>query len=97
MNRQNDFALNKQIGIERERVLGDVDRSLDGVLEREEGVIDLAVFGGAQNVGKGVERAQVGRGEVVLAQQCLLGEGPDGAEEGDRAAGPVGAGCWCCG
>ena len=97
MNGQHDFALNEQIGIKRERVLGDVDRALDGILERKEGAIDLAVFSGAQDVGKGVDRAQVGRGEIGLAQQRLLGKRADGTKEGDRAAGPVGAGCWCCG
>ena len=95
MNGQNDLALNEQIGIKRERVLSDVDRSFNGVLERKEGVIDLAVFSGAQHIGKGVDRAQVGRGEIGLAQQRLLGKRADWAKEGDRTAGPVDAGFWC--
>ena len=75
--------------------MSDVDRSFNGVLERKEGVIDLAVFSGAQHIGKGIDRAQVARGEIGLAQQRLLGEGADGAKEGDRSAGPVDAGFWC--
>lgn len=95
MNGKHDLTLNEQIGIEGQSILGDVDCSFNGILEGKEGVIDLAIFSGTQDIGKGVEGAQVGRGEIGLAQQGLLGERADGAEEGDRAAGPVDAGFWC--
>ena len=94
---QDDLALDEQIGIEGEGVLGDVDRSLDGVLEGQEGEVGLAVLGGAQHIGECGQWAEGGAGQVGLTQQGLFGERTDRAEEGDGPTGPVDAGGRCCG
>ena len=85
--------------LEGQRVDGDVDRALDGVLDGREPEVDLAGGGRGQDVGYRREGDQLGRRQVGLGEQGLLGEGAFGAEEGDplqrRGCGVVGHEAQC--
>ena len=91
-----DLTLQEQIGLERQRVERDVDRALDGVLERDDPDIDLAVRRGFDDIGDRSQLDELTRGEIRLGQQCLLGEGAGRPQIADahatgRRCGIVGA------
>jgi hypothetical protein len=54
VNGQHDLALDEQVDVEGERVLVDVDRALDGVLDGDEAVVDVA----------GLDRVEPGPGRA---------------------------------
>ena len=72
---ENDLALDEQVDVEDELVERQVDRALDGVLERHERRIDLAVRHQRDRIRDGRRRDELGIGEVGLAEQGLFGEG----------------------
>jgi len=82
---EHDLALNQQFMVEYERILREVDRSLDRVLDRHESEIHLARFDRVQNVGHGAKRDEFVRRQVFLAAQGLLGEGAGRTEVGDSS------------
>ncbi len=81
--------------VEDERVEGDVDRALDGVLDRDEADADRSVGDGMEDIGDRAEGDQLHRGVVGLGQQCLLAERALRSEERDAATGfsMVNGGC----
>ena len=87
---EHHLALDEQVVVEDQRVLREVDRALDRVLDGDEAEVDLAVGHGLEHVGHRRQRHQLGRGQVGLAEERLLGERAQGAEEADPQAGTVG-------
>jgi hypothetical protein len=88
-DRVDDLAHDRDpVGVERERVEGDVDRAFERVLDRHDRPFGPSFLNGHHAVvdtclRNGLERRPVGRGE-----QRLLGEGALGPEEGDAYALP---------
>ena len=70
--------------IERERVEGEVDHALDGVLDRDEAVVDGAGADRVQHVGHRPHRSQFPATDISLRPEGLLGERPERPEERDR-------------
>ena len=79
-----DLALDVEVDVEDQPVDGGAHRALDGVLDGDEAQVDPARGHLLEDGGDGRERPQVGRGQVRLGQQRLLGEGGGRAEVGDR-------------
>ena len=78
---EHDLAGDQQVVVERQRVLGEVDRALDRVLDRHDPAVDLAAGDGVEHVGHGDVVDELGRGEVGLGAQRLLGERAERSEE----------------
>ena len=76
-----DLALDQQVVIEGECVLGEVDHPLDRVLDRNDTDVDLALLDGIEHVGNRSIGDVLGLGEVGLREQGLLGERAEGPEE----------------
>jgi hypothetical protein len=78
---EHDLALDQEVVVEGELVLGEVDGALDRVLDRHEAEVDLAAVDGVEHVGHRAVRDQVGRRQVGLGEERLLGERAAGTEE----------------
>jgi hypothetical protein len=78
------LALNVEVDVEDQSVDGGAHRALDGVLNGDEAEVGLAGGDLVEDGRDGREGAEIGTGQVGLAQQRLLGEGGRGAEVGDR-------------
>ena len=76
-----DLALDQQVVIEGERILGEVDHPLDRVLDRNDTDVDLALLDGIEHIGNRSIGDVFGIGEVGLREQRLLGERAEGTEE----------------
>ena len=87
MDVEKHLALNTKIEIERQRVEREIDRALDGVFDSDEAVVDVASRDLPQYLVDGVDRDDLGRSQIGLAEQRLLGE----RAEGDPKTQP---GCW---
>ena len=74
LHRDDDLALDQQVGLEGQRVERDVDRTLDGVLERDDAEVDVAVRRGVDHVDDRGELDELARGQIGLGEQGLLGE-----------------------
>ena len=84
---EHDLALDEQVVVEGQRVLREVDGALDRVLDGDEADVDLAVGSTASSTSGIVrQRHQLGRGQVGLAEERLLGERAR-AGRGSRPAG----------
>ena len=79
-----DLALDVEVHVVNEAVDGGADRPLDGVLNRDESLVDLPVRHRLEHGGDRTERDELGPGQVRLGQQGLLREGGRGPEVGDR-------------
>ena len=85
---EDDLAGDQQVVVERQGVLGEVDDTLDGVLDRHHPAVDVTRLDGVEDVGHGAEVDELGGGEVGLGTHGLLGERaerPEEADPGDRA------------
>src|SRR5205085_5209085 len=82
-DRQLDLAVDEQVVLEDQQVHHQANGALDGVLESHEAVVDGAVGRGPQNVGERRQGDELGLGQVGLAEEGLLGEGPGRAQESD--------------
>lgn len=82
---EDDFALDEQIVIEDEGVLGEVHRAFDGVLDRYEAGIDVSGLDRIENVGDRGERDARHCRKVGLRKKCLLGERSRRAEIADAS------------
>ena len=71
---EHHLALDQQIVTECQLVLRQVDRALDRVLDGHESEIDLAGLDGVEHIGHRAVQHVLGRGEVGLRLQRLLGE-----------------------
>ena len=74
MHADHDLALDQDVGVERHRVEGDVDRAFECVLERHDAEIDVTADGRLDDVGDGRQRHELTRGEILLREQSLLTE-----------------------
>ena len=83
MDVEHHLPLDQQVHLEGQRVGGDVDGALDGVLDRHEATVHLASFGGSQHLGHARIGDQLSGGQVGLRQQRLFGEGAGRAQEAD--------------
>ena len=84
MDVHHHLALDVEVDVEDEPVDGGAHRALDGVLHGHEAQVDRAVGHRFEDAGDGPVGAQIGRGQVSLGQQRLLGEGGRRAEVGHR-------------
>ena len=84
---EHHLALDQQIVAERQLVLGEVDRSLDRVLDGHEAEVDLAGLDGVEHVGHGAVQHVLGRSQIGLRLQRLLGERAERPEEADTSRG----------
>ena len=82
---EHHLALDQQLVAERQLVLRQVDRSLDRVLDGHEAEIDLAGLDGVEHVGHGAVQQVLGRSQVGLRFQRLLGERAERPEEADAS------------
>ncbi len=87
-----DFVGDQQVVVERQSVLGEVDHALDRVLDRDETGVDLARFDGVEHVGHRPVRHVLCDLRRFEAEQCLLSERAERAEEADPSHGNGGGG-----
>ena len=80
---EHDLALDQQVVVEGQLVLGEVDGALDRVLDGDEADVDLAALDRVEHVGHRAEQHQLRRGEIGLGAERLLGERAERAEEPD--------------
>lgn len=86
-DRQHDLTLDQQLGVEGERVEGDVDRTFDGILDRDDPQVGLPGVDRGDDVGHRLDRYVVLVGEVRLGEQGLFGERAGRAQERDAGHG----------
>ena len=86
---QHDLALDEEVSVEDQCILAGVDGSLDGVLDGNERVVDLAILGGSQHLAEAAHRHRDRSGQIRLTEQGLLREGSHWAQVGDPATRPV--------
>jgi len=82
---EHHLALDQQLVVEHERILREVHRAFNGVLDRHEAEVDVARRHGVKHVGYGAHRDALVRGEVGLRKQRLLGESAGRPEIRDAA------------
>ena len=86
---KDDFPLNQQIVVERQRILREIDESLDGIFDRNKTGVDQPGFHRVKNFWHVPKRHKLARREIGLGQQCLFGESAKRTEKSD-ARGCVG-------
>ena len=84
MDVHDDLALDVEVDIEDQAVDRGAHGALDGVLDGDEAEVGRARGHLLEDGRDGRERSEIGRGQVGLGQQRLLGEGGGRAEVGDR-------------
>ncbi len=80
---EHDLALNEKGVVERQGVLGEVDGSLDRVLDRDHSHVDRSIGHGVEHVGHGAKGHQFASGQIGLRANGLFGEGAERPEEPD--------------
>ena len=80
---EHDLALHEELGLERERVEGDVHRALDRVLDGHDGEVDLAPLDGGEGVGHRPHGHELLCRQVGLGEESLFGKRPGWAEKCD--------------
>jgi len=75
IHRFDQFALDQQVDIERQRVDGGVDRALDGILDRYDTQIRSALVDAEQDVAHGRECEHICASEIGLVVDRLFAEG----------------------
>ena len=80
---EDDLSGDQQVVVECQRVLGEVDDSLDGVLDRHHAVVEVTGGDSVEDVGHGRVVDQLTGGEIGLRAQRLLGERAERPEEPD--------------
>ena len=78
---EDNFALNQEVVVEDQRILGEVDGALDGVLNGYEAEFGFTTLDSIKNVWNGGVSDSLQDGEIWLAEQGLLGEGARRAKE----------------
>ena len=85
MDVEHVLELDEKIDVEHHVVEAGANCSLDRVLDRDEGGVDLLLVGGVEGVRDRGHRDRFGTGQRGNRQECLLAEGALGPQEGDRA------------
>ena len=91
---EHQLPLDQQVLVEGEVVLGEVDHALDRVLDGDEAVVDVAPLDGVEHIGHGAKEHPLGRGEIGLHADGLLGERAERSQEAEphRGCGRGGTG-----
>jgi len=80
---EHHFALDEQIVVEHQCVLGEVHRALNRVFDRNEAEVDLPRLHRVEHIGHGAIRHELECCQISLREQRLLGEGASGPEIAD--------------
>ncbi len=68
------LALDKEVEVERQRILRDIDGTFDCVLDRHESEVDIPVVEGGEHLGYRDQRHERGLCEIGLGDECGLGK-----------------------
>ncbi len=88
---EDDLALDEELVVEGQGVLGQAHRAVDGVLDRHEPEIGHAGLHRPQDIGDGGQVDELAGSQIGLREQGLLGEGAGRPEVADPHP------CWTIG